>query len=256
MKTVYLFVILILVSSVSFAQNLDLVYKFKEGDTVNFREITKISSDAKVMGEAYSNTEETDIDINEKIMSVSKEKAKIKQISTVTKNVVDGKSVLNDLADEDKVTTVFYEVSPKGRLVGLNDEKDAPLDGFDAKTEKDFFAPKGVNIGDTWDCQRNIQGAKVKVKCKLEKIYAENGVDIAYISLLFDDTIVEKDNNTESTTKVTGTGKCYFAVNLGNDLYIDYNLKIETKASAEVNGQSGDANINTDFEYKYWRTKQ
>ena len=257
MKKIVLLIVLMMIASLVFAdEEVDLVYKFKENANHKFKERTKITLSAEVMGESINSVSRTLIDIDENVL-VGGETGKVRQVSEVIESVMDDTNNLENIPEEDRKTTVTYEMDKRGKTLNIVDEKGETFPGFVAAEETPIFPDKKVKVGDTWEWKRNVDGVKVKAKCTLEKLYSKEGVDIAKIKLVFDDVI--KENIEEGVdapeTTVKGTGEFYYAVNYGNDLYISYNIDFETHMESQSDEFIGDASLKTTYEYTYWRYK-
>ena len=255
MKKLILFLIVLLAACGVFAQEADLVYKFKENTHHNFKEKINVKINATVFGESIESVTETVIDIDETILN-SGEKGKVKQTSKVTASSIDGKDNLEQVAENEKETTVIYEVDKRGKTLSLTDADGKAFEEFNADGETPIFPDKKVKVGDSWDWKRNIDNIKVNGKCTLEKLYSKDGVDIAKINIVFDDVIKENnDVDPDLETTVKGTGVFYYAINYGNDLYLSYTVDFETNMEAEIDGNTGEANMKTNYNYVYWRCK-
>lgn len=249
MKKILILLVLFIVSSCVFAQEAELEYKFKENAHHKFKEKSVIKHEANVLNQSISSITEMLIDIDEITVSVG-DKAKIKQVSAVEESSIDGKSNLDQI--EDKTNTVYYEVDKLGKNYSVKDEDEKDFPDFDADKETPVFPGKKVKVGDTWERKMSVGDAKVKTVCKLEKLYSVKGVDIAKINLEFDDT-VKVDSEDDAETIVKGTGIFYYAVNYGNDLYMNYDVNFEMNLPVDIEGVSGNANAKINYNYTYWR---
>ena len=256
MKKILFLLLFIIVSCSVFSQEVSLEYKFKENANHKFKERTKINLTATVLGETISSVSRTLIDIDETVLSGG-ENGKVRQVSEVIESVIDDTNNLDQIQEEDKKTTVTYEMDKRGKTLSIVDEKGETFPGFVAADETPIFPDKKVKVGDTWEWKRNVDGVKVKAVCTLEKLYSKEGVDIAKINLKFDDVIKEtlEDGVEAPETTVKGTGVFYYAVNYGNDLYISYNIDFETHMESQMDDMVGEASMKTTYEYTYWRYK-
>ncbi|MBQ0106265.1 MAG: hypothetical protein KBT47_09585 [Armatimonadetes bacterium] len=252
MKKIILILALLLFAGVLFGQEADLRYIFREGKNHKFKEKIVSKTTADVMGKKGVNETETLLDIDETVLEGGEE-GKSRQISSLGFSPIDGKDNLENIPQEDRVTTVLFRQDKRGKCLELCNEDGTVFEGFEPEKENSILPDRKVKVGDTWEWKRVIEGLKVTAKCTLGKLYSKDGVDIARIDMKFDETIIDSDEEISGEIKVTGSGVFYYAVNYGNDLYLKYTVDLDTQFSMDVNGETGEAIINTNYTYTYWR---
>jgi len=254
MKKLIGILFILLCVSCMYAQEVDLHYNFREGVKHKFKEKVEVEINASVAGQDVHTTTKSLVEIDENCL-IGGDKGKVKQTTTVVLAETDGKNNLEEISEENRVNTVIYEQDKKGKTINLYNEDNVPIEGFDPSKEDGIFPDKKLKIGDTWIWNKSIDGIKIKVNCKLDKLYSKDGVDIAKISLILDDVVKEESDEgmDASETIVKGEGVFYYSINYANDLYLFYNVNFETTIHANMNGVNEEANMKTNYKYTYWR---
>lgn len=256
MKKLIGILLIILCVSCIYAQEVDLHYNFREGVHHKFKEKVEVEVNASVAGQNVNTTTKSLVEIDENCL-VGGEKGKVKQSTTLVESELDGTSNIDEVPQESRVNTIIYEQDKRGKTINLYDENNAPLEGFDGSKEDPIFPDKKLKVGDTWVWNKSIDGMKVKVNCKLVKLYSKDGVDIAKISLVLDDVVKEEIEGIEGIdapeTIVKGEGVFYYSINYANDLYLHYNVSFDATMKTNMNGVNEEANLKTNYKYTYWR---
>ena len=252
MKKIILILSLLFFAGVLFGQEADLRYIFREGKNHKFKEKIVSKTTANVMGKKGVNETETLLDIDETVLEGGEE-GKSRQTSTVISSTMNGKDNLENISQEDRVTTVLFRQDKRGKCLELCNEDGTVFEGFEPDKEDSIFPDRKVKVGDTWEWKREIEGMKVTAKCTLAKLYSKDGVDIAKINMKFDEVITDSDEEESGEVKVTGSGVFYYAINYGNDLYLNYSVDLDTQVTVDINGEIGEAVFNKNYTYTYWR---
>lgn len=254
MKKLFFLLILVFVTCCVYSQDIDFGYKYFENAHHKFK-TKKIETTKLVLGEnKEEDITETVLDIDETVLSVG-EINRVKQGTSIVSQTVNGKDTLNDLPDEIKNSVVIYEQNKKGKCVGLYKEDGSSFPEFNASEEEPIFPDEKIKVSGSWIWNRDVMGTKVPFKCTLEKIYSKDGVDIAKINIEIDDNVKLRiiDFETYMDAKVTGSGVFYYAVNYGNDLYLDYELQFNVPFPVKTQEGPAQAEIIATQTYKYWR---
>lgn len=251
MKNIFLIFILVLLSSCVFSQEADLQYKFRQGAKHKFTEKITEKTEISAQGKSQSALTESITEISEEVLSAG-ETGKVRQISEMTVFKINDSDVLPEIPEDSKKTSLIYEQNVKGKCLNLTKEDGSVLEGFDPEKETPIFSDGKVKTGSRWDWIRTVEGLKIRFECTLEKLYSENGVDIAKISMEAKEIITENSEE-KAEISMTGSGVFYYAVNYGNDLYVDYNVEFETDLPAVEDGSAG--SLKTVYNYTYWRNK-
>ena len=254
MKKLMLAFILILFVGMVYAQEIDLKYMFRANAHHKFKEHKILTMDVKLDSETETEKNETLVEVEEFVLGPG-EKGKVKQTATTLMAKMNDEDIISDASKEDLMATVIFEQENNGKVLALYNEDGTDFEGFDASEEHPIFPDKKVKLGDTWVWERAVEGQSMKFNCTLQKMYSSNGVDIAMIKMDVNDTIsIEFDENETVEGTVKGSGVFYYAVNYGNDLYLDYDVTVETQVSVD-NGEGIviPGTIKQNVKYKYWR---
>ena len=268
MKKLFTFAIILIIASAVFtyAQEIKLEYKYKEGDTNVYKEVSKNNSNVEGEGaEAFSAKDELIGETTEKIEKVNPDgSAKVILSSNLTSLTSNGESLLSEDSNDNKSPKTAINISKFGKILSVEDENGEKIPDFNVGKQKGLFPEKAVKIGDEWTGMLIMDTLDSPLKCKLEKVYSSKGVDIAEITFTVDDKESLEDalasageSNSEEYTgfsglrKVTGNGKIYFSLNLGKMILLEYKITVETTVSSpDFSNKSS-----SDIDYKMWRIK-
>lgn len=252
MKKIIFVLVFLFFAGALFAQEADLQFIFREGKNHKFKEKITETTTVDVMGDVETSVTETLMDIDETVLEGGEE-GKSRQISTIVASSIDGIDNLEDIPQEERITTILFRQDKRGKCLELCNEDGTVFEGFEPKNENSIFPDRKVKVGDTWEWKRGIDGMKLTVKCTLGKLYSKDGVDIAKIDMKIDEMITVPIDDISADMKVTGSGVYYYAVNYGNDLYMKYSIDCDSEISADVDGEPCEAVVNMNYTYTYWR---
>lgn len=265
-KILFVFVVLFVCASAFAESEIELVYKFTEGDTSVYKELQKEDVSGSNGSETMDAKNEMEFETTVKVVKVLPDGgAKLEYSSKPLRVVSDGESLLGEDEEDNKPSKILVEMSKYGKVLSLEDESGEKISSFSKDKQKSLLPETKVKIGSKWEGMIPLDSLDCVIKCTLDEIYSEKGVDIAKISFTFDskkdlrDVIAESGEdmalfdqmNMSGTKTDVGSGKIYFSINLGKVILIEY--KSDSSSSISVEGNST-KNTGT-IDYKYWRIK-
>jgi len=171
----------------SFGFCISLEYKYKKGD-VNRYEETYEMKNQNVFGKNGINPGPSikgTIAFSETVTEMGKGYVMLKCNANIKTFTVNNKDMRSNV--KDKYWTFFKKINRQGRVLALLDENKKPISDFNIDFDKNWLPNKSVEVGDVWNASTVIKGGYIiPVKCKLKKVYKNNGFDMALISVNFD----------------------------------------------------------------------
>ena len=257
--------IFILCTSILANDEIELIYKFTDGDNSVYKELQKSDISGSDGQETMDSKSEMEFETVIKVVKLSSDGgATLEYSSKPLKMTADGESLLND-EEDNKPIKIMVQMSKHGKVLSAESSDGEKLFGFLKDKQKPLLPEGKIKIGSKWDGMIPLDSLNCTIKCTLDEIYSEKGLDIAKISFTFEDKKDLKDTLADSGEDMSffeemnitgiktnsGSGKIYFSINLGKIILIEYQSSGTSSISFD-----GNSTKTTDVsDYKFWRIK-